>query len=256
MEEARARKACHLKFFRLLRPAVAMAQGDRIYVKGLPAGMNDDAVRETFAAYGTVLDCKVLVDSGKSDDGTGQSVAIVKLGSAAEAAWAVTNLNGNIPEGLPRPIDVSYASKSRTETSTTIRASPYDAVKSAVLSMGVVPPPAPIRPPTAVNGMVASPPEHECLIPGLANLISQAGPNSKLYIKGLPLNADDLYLYKVFAPFGCVLSVKALPKDGYCIGFVQYMTDAEAAGAIEGINGQMLTDGSVLQVAVKSAKKI
>merc|ERR1719401_175825 len=82
---------------------------DRIYIKGLPKGMDSKSVREIFEAYGTVVDTHVLVNDGLSSDGTGQSVAIVRLGTLDEATWLVTNLNGNIPQGLMRPVDVAFA---------------------------------------------------------------------------------------------------------------------------------------------------
>merc|ERR1740121_690281 len=85
--------------------------GDRIYVKGLPAGMTDQSVRDLFGAYGVVADSKVLVSDGKSNDGLGQSVAIVRMQNEADAAWLIENLNGNIPEGAERPVEVTYASK-------------------------------------------------------------------------------------------------------------------------------------------------
>eukprot|EP00932_Pfiesteria_piscicida_P006834 SRR837773.16801.p1 GENE.SRR837773.16801~~SRR837773.16801.p1 ORF type:complete len:221 (-),score=20.87 SRR837773.16801:13-654(-) len=83
--------------------------GERVYVKGLPAGMTDEAVRHLFAGYGSVADSKVLVADGQTSDGTGQSVAIVRMATVAEAQWIVDNLNGNIPETLERPVDVSFA---------------------------------------------------------------------------------------------------------------------------------------------------
>mmetsp|Transcript_56305 Transcript_56305/g.150530 ORF Transcript_56305/g.150530 Transcript_56305/m.150530 type:complete len:320 (-) Transcript_56305:257-1216(-) len=229
--------------------------GDRIYVKGLPAGLTDDTLLSLFADYGAVVDCKVLVNDGLSDDGTGQSVGIVRFSTSNEAAWLVENLNGNLVQGLTRPVEVSFAGapRSKVEVMSNHRYAPYEAVKTEIRQPIPVQPVQPIQPhplQSVANPAVLS----EALIPGLPQMLAQCGLASKLYVKGLPLHADDLYLYKVFAPFGCILSVKAIRKDHFVIGFVNYSSDIEAQGAIESISGQPLLDGSVLQVSVKTSK--
>jgi hypothetical protein len=249
--------------------------------------MTAETVHATFAPYGSVVDCKVLVAMGQSDDGTGQSVAIVRMGSMSEANWLVENLNGNIPQGLTRPVMVSF--KGQRPDGAPHRYQPYGAqpygagasvgaIESyqgyAAPSYGVAgaavaafpstgssmvytaPDPANgavMQRPLDVNGSARLGAANDHLIPGLSETIACAGTHSKLYVKNLPANGDDLFLYRAFAPFGCVLSVKALPKEGYVIGFVQYATDAEAATAIAALNGKSLTDGTVLHVSVKTA---
>merc|ERR1719323_2029809 len=71
-------------------------------------------VHEIFAAYGTVQDSKVLVANGRSNDGQGQSVAIIRMGDIAEATWLVDNVNGNIPQGLTSPVLITYAGQRTT----------------------------------------------------------------------------------------------------------------------------------------------
>lgn len=95
----------------------------------------------------------------------------------------------------------------------------------------------------------------EFLLPGMKEAIDQAEPNSKLYVKGLPLHADDLYLYRVFAAFGAVLNIKCVHQDNWTTGFVQYASAAEAQAAIAGVSAQSLVDGTILDVSVKTAKK-
>merc|ERR1711920_316829 len=95
----------------------------------------------------------------------------------------------------------------------------------------------------------------EFLLPNMPQRIAQAEPNSKLYVKNVPLYADDLYLYRVFAPFGTVLNVKCTNKQAlWAVGFVQYQYAVEAQSAIAGVNGQPLADGTVLEVSVKTQK--
>lgn len=248
-------------------PPEAAGPGASIYVKGLPANMTAETVHATFAPYGSVVDCKVLVSCGQSDDGTGQSVAIVRMGSMSEANWLVENLNGNIPQGLTRPVMVSF--KGQRPDGAPHRYQPYGAqpygggapVGYAAPSYGssmVYSAPDPtngavMQQPLGVNGSGRLGDRNDHLIPGLSETIACAGTHSKLYVKNLPATGDDLFLYRAFAPFGCVLSCKALPKEGYVIGFVQYATDAEAATAIAALNGKSLTDGTVMHVSVKTA---
>jgi len=81
------------------------------------------------------------------------------------------------------------------------------------------------------------------------------GDESNLYVKGLPVMADELYLYKLFAPFGAIQSVKANAYDWGAIGFVKFAMVADAQGAIQALDNQQLPDGSLLNVSVKTAKK-
>mmetsp|Transcript_61513 Transcript_61513/g.133110 ORF Transcript_61513/g.133110 Transcript_61513/m.133110 type:complete len:385 (-) Transcript_61513:66-1220(-) len=268
----------------------AVAQSDRIYVKGLPAGATEDLLNNIFGLYGAVLDAKVLVADGESSDGTGQSVAIVRMGSVEEAQWLVDNLHGNIPQGLTRVVEVSFAGKrpQQGKGAAANRYSPYGngagvAAAAPVMTGGPVqvpvaggvlqlpglagggPRPTPtFASPVAQYGQGGGAPQggggargaaRDALIPGLAQLVDDAGPGSLLYVKGLPPHADDLYLYKVFAPFGCVLTAKAVHKEGYVIGFVQFGTPLEAQGAIDAVNGQQLLDGTVLGVSIKMSKQ-
>merc|ERR1712060_296297 len=116
--------------------------------------------------------------------------------------------------------------------------------------------PQPIQPivPVTRGAIGASGGSGGHLIPGLDLKFATGGDSSNLYVKNLPKEADDLYLYQVFSPFGCVLSVKAKQYDWGAIGFVKYATDAEALNAIENVSGLQLTDGSVLNVSVKAVK--
>merc|ERR1719401_3367059 len=94
----------------------------------------------------------------------------------------------------------------------------------------------------------------DVLVPSVSQRLAQAGPACSLYVKGLPMGSDDLYLYKALAPFGAVLSAKAITKDDYVIGFVHYASEPETQQAISNLSGQPLLDGTVLTVQVKQQK--
>jgi len=84
---------------------------DNLYIKGLPPHMTEDKLRDIFTPYGDVTSTKVLQSNGKSVDGQGESVALLQFGTEEEARWIEENLNGNIPEGLERPISVKFYTK-------------------------------------------------------------------------------------------------------------------------------------------------
>lgn len=79
--------------------------GDQIYIAGLPEGFDDSSVQEFFGPYGTITWSKAFKGKGK---GKGAS-ALVQFADPSEATWMVENLNGNIPEGLETPIEVTMS---------------------------------------------------------------------------------------------------------------------------------------------------
>eukprot|EP00747_Dinoflagellata_sp_TGD_P060126 gnl/TRDRNA2_/TRDRNA2_151887_c0_seq3.p1 gnl/TRDRNA2_/TRDRNA2_151887_c0~~gnl/TRDRNA2_/TRDRNA2_151887_c0_seq3.p1 ORF type:complete len:404 (+),score=46.01 gnl/TRDRNA2_/TRDRNA2_151887_c0_seq3:60-1271(+) len=85
------------------------AATDNVYITGLPEGMSDEWCRQIFGAYGQVTSVKVLPPK---TPGSGTCAGMVRFGTVAEAMWIVENLNGNIAQGLERPIMVKFASPS------------------------------------------------------------------------------------------------------------------------------------------------
>merc|ERR1712228_435966 len=94
------------------------------------------------------------------------------------------------------------------------------------------------------------------ILDGKSSLFSTGEPASNLYISGLPPTADELYLYKAFAPFGGVLSTFA-KDDKYQnrIGFVTFAGDMEAQHAIDIMHGQATTEGTQISVKVQQQRK-
>lgn len=92
-------------------------------------------------------------------------------------------------------------------------------------------------------------------IPGRSPDYSKGEDASNLYIKGLPADADELYLYKIFAPFGCVLTTFVKETALGVIGFVTFMRDGEAEYAIQRMNGAYTTQGTQLNVSLQIKKK-
>jgi len=253
------------------------APNDNLYIKGLPPNYPEASIQEIFNAYGHVTSVKVLTGGGVSLDGQGMTVAFVRMSNTDQAQWMVSNLDGNIPQGLASPISCKFAQNQGKGGGKDGKGKDMGKMKGGWASSG------PYGAPAAKGSFMgkgkdkgfdkgfgawggkdagwggkggggggggksdASGP----LIPGLESRINDT-IQSNLYVKGCPMTVDDVYLYKVFAPFGCVLSVRAIHKETFAIGFVKYASEAEAQNAIQNINGLTLTDGTTLSIALKS----
>ncbi|CAE8649787.1 unnamed protein product, partial [Polarella glacialis] len=78
-----------------------------------------------------------------------------------------------------------------------------------------------------------------------------------LYVKGLPPDASELYLYKVFSPFGAIESAHAMVNwDGSLsgVGFVKFHRPEDAELAARTVSATKLPDGYHLLVQQKRPK--
>mmetsp|Transcript_2513 Transcript_2513/g.9027 ORF Transcript_2513/g.9027 Transcript_2513/m.9027 type:complete len:489 (-) Transcript_2513:421-1887(-) len=84
----------------------------------------------------------------------------------------------------------------------------------------------------------------------------EAGLNCNLYVKNLPPEADDLFLYRVFSPHGAISSVRAIMNDqtGKCrgYGFVRYVYSQNALEAIRQVHGHVRGGEQMLEVSLKT----
>jgi len=82
-----------------------------------------------------------------------------------------------------------------------------------------------------------------------------SGQGCSIYIKGMPEDADKLWLYEKFSRFGGILSVRVLLDEvsGRCngIGFVNYTDSEGARAAHETMNGISMGE-RLLHVMVQS----
>lgn len=65
-----------------------------------------------------------------------------------------------------------------------------------------------------------------------------------LYVNDLPSDADDLWLYRTFAPFGAITSVRVMKDEAGSsrgFGFVKFVHAQDAIGAISAVNGKMVS---------------
>jgi len=73
------------------------APSQRVYMTGLPPGMDQARLLSIFGAYGKIEESALLQNGA----------AILKFSTLDEATWFVHNLNGNMPEGLTTPVTLS-----------------------------------------------------------------------------------------------------------------------------------------------------
>lgn len=223
---------------------------DNLFITGLPEGFDQTSLQTVLGAYGNIQQAKVMPPQpGK------KAAAMVRFATVDEAKWIVENLNGNIPQGLTEPIDCKFAmSKDQKQGMDAGKGwGPYaDGGKDGGWGKGkgVGKGKCSIR--TLVDGLGAA-----GALPGAGQKGAAGNDENTLFVAGLPADTTDCDLYKIFAPFGALKSVKAMsdPMTGMCkgIGFVNCMDNLVAQMAIATLNGTSLPDGTWLTVSIKNA---
>jgi len=225
---------------------------ERVYIGGLPAGLDEPKLCTIIGSYGTVRELKYLPT---------KAACIVNFTTLEEAKWVVENLDGNMPEGIPVPLCVKFANPLGTwipgkggskdggswgaGAGAGERYSPYGG-KGAEGGKG------------GKGGSIQTLKNslHKMgLLPGSQG---KKADSQQLYVRGLPSDTSDVDLSDIFAPFGAIPSrgVKAmLNNDGMCsgIGFVDFIEEHSAAAASEALNGTQLPDGNILRVVIKNS---
>mmetsp|Transcript_109283 Transcript_109283/g.309143 ORF Transcript_109283/g.309143 Transcript_109283/m.309143 type:complete len:654 (-) Transcript_109283:114-2075(-) len=253
---------------------------DSLFITGLPKDLTDQFLRDILGAYAVIVETRVLAQS----DATG-SMAVVRLGTVEEAVWMMTHLNGNIPQGLETPLSLRYYKQSSGPAKQDTPAGPGVASDPASIAEAMVrtaqqaaqqaghqgqvairtpaPPPAPSRyaPYPPARRTAASPALMNAVsetvgrVKGFQAPVDGVDPG-RLFIKGLPQDADDLYLYNVFSPFGALTSVEHQCDDqGNCtgMGYIRFGFPSDAQIAIQTLNGNRLPDGHILYVSASDA---
>lgn len=242
-----------------------------VHISGLPPGTTAEQLQSFFAGYGQVQ--AKLLDDGSQ--GSPPSALLRLLQSEAERL--VGDFDGQVLQGLERPLSVRIVqAEQRTaerETSSS-RFEPYakapeaapvpqPAVAStlqAAESAWPAPPKAtgPPGPSPASSEFMVAMSETVSRVKGFKPVLPHTMDPTNLYIKGLPSNADELYLYSIFSPFGAIQSVRLLKDSmtGVCTGaaLLKYGITEDAELAIRTLSGNKLPDGVVLDVTVKTLR--
>lgn len=70
--------------------------GNKLYVGNLSWGVRDDDLQQHFAAFGSVVSAKVMMDR---ETGRSKGFGFVEMGSDAEAQAAIQGMNGQSVDG-------------------------------------------------------------------------------------------------------------------------------------------------------------
>lgn len=207
-------------------------QLDNLYIKHLPPTTDESEVRSVFGKYGSVLQCRVFKYPNTSS-------ALVRFGSAEEAQWVKENLQGNVPEGYVSPVEIKfYEPKGDVDFYSNGKAAVKGYPGKGEFSMKEI-----------VTGFEKS--------GGLPGGTGWENNEACLYISGLPADAEDVDLYRLFNPFGAIAprGVKVMQRpDGSCkgFGFINFQDVTAAHAAIATFHGTVLPDDSILTVKVKT----
>jgi len=83
---------------------------------------------------------------------------------------------------------------------------------------------------------------------------------ASLYVKGLPPDTDEIFLYRTFAPFGGLSSCKIQsdPVSGKCRGvaFINYVDQPSARRAMQSMNGVRMAEGRQLQITLQAPRAV
>jgi hypothetical protein len=87
--------------------------------------------------------------------------------------------------------------------------------------------------------------------------LTQPSQDANIYVSNLPDDSDDALLYRLFGPFGAVISVAIRQNPQGKIGFCRMARVDDAWNAIQSLNGQKLSseDHKSLFVQFKKEKK-
>mmetsp|Transcript_4828 Transcript_4828/g.7342 ORF Transcript_4828/g.7342 Transcript_4828/m.7342 type:complete len:358 (+) Transcript_4828:117-1190(+) len=88
------------------RPKPADIQNRKLFVSKLPLSYTESQVRELFAEYGDIIECRLLLESDRT---TSRGSAFVEYNLASECEAALTAMHEKTPPGATNSICVYYA---------------------------------------------------------------------------------------------------------------------------------------------------
>jgi RNA recognition motif-containing protein len=78
----------------------------------------------------------------------------------------------------------------------------------------------------------------------MKNIGGHASDLCNLYVNDIPPEADDLWMYRTFSPYGAISSVRIMKDENGLsrgFGFVMFVHVQDAFNAIEAVNGKPVT---------------
>lgn len=235
---------------------------DNIYVQGLPAGTTEESLQQTFMEFGNIKSIKLLPSKGPD----APCAALIRYDSSETAKLTKEILNGQTPEGFPSPLVVRYANQPGSQMASP--AASMAAGMAAGKGVWQAQQQAQQQAASSWKGQTKGGMEGGILCAALVDMVYQSdmlpggrkynNPRASLYVAGLPSDATEVHLYKMFSPYGaihsCITRVGGSPDYSWVIGFVNYLDPLSAEAAITAYNGMSLPDGNQLKVTIKNVK--
>lgn len=208
--------------------SVEVPPSDNVFIKNITADITEEKMKTVFSTFGNITQCKFLPTGNKFS-------ALIRLATVSEATALLEGLKADpVPPGFTEPLEARYG-----ETPESRQKRFGDGTLFGI--------------DTIVKGFQMS-----GLMPGGTGY--NAAGDSALYVAGLPPDATDFHLYRLFSPLGAIApkGVRAMTgEDGTCkgIGFVNYLERQSAELAISIYNGTVMPEGGRLKVAIKMNRK-
>lgn len=258
-------------------PSVGTASGhtrsDSCYARQLPATYGAQEVQQLFEPWGLVLDVKLF----PSMDPFRGASAVVRMAATEAAERAIAGLNGMMPPGGVQPLTVRFAESAAEKAARLSRRERQQYQFGAPSALGgysglLGPDLSPDNLHQALAYLQFSSPMPVASMPG-----AQLGPvttgsdmakmaagshmvaESSVCIKGLPADADRLWVYERFACFGPIVGLRIFMDEasGLCsgTGVVDYSSVDGGLKAQRAMNG--LSDGDRrLQVVLEQGSRL
>lgn len=237
-----------------------MAATDNLFVSGLPGTVDDATLKQLFSQYGDVAQCRVLQGRFAGAD---KVSALVRYATVDEATWVVENVNNNVIHGLSEPVQIKFSEPPGA-------VGKGGAGAGAAWGKGAAPYAAPGAGAWAKGGgvMMGGKGKGKAGIKEIVTGIEASGAlpggttfandDKTIFIRHLPPDTDDVWLYRIFSPFGALApkGVTAMKdrETGECkgIGFINFLESSAAQAAIATLDGAQISDGTTLRLSIKN----
>jgi len=245
-------------------------KGANLYVSNMPKSVGQEELQAAFTQFGEIINCRVLTESS----GVSKGVGFVLFNKREQAEAALAGYNGKSLPGHTEIISVKYADDNRGKARAPAgQQPPYSSYTyGPAMAMGRygaagrgygVPrrpyggPPGPMRSMGGMAGRYRYNPVNAYSPAAMGHDMGEEEGHI-IFIYNINPDADERFLWQLFAPYGAVKKVNVIKdfqkNQGKGYGFVTMPNYHEAAAAISELNGFIPTGGKPLQVSFKTSK--
>lgn len=232
-----------------------------VFIRNLPLSYHEAELNVLAQSFGKIISSTVWRNTA-----TGQSkgFGLVQFSSPEEANECILLLNNFKIDGHDKPLEVKLADRPRSKPQAKQAENghnepgfahrPYDASQSSSARFYPLPAMMDLYD-AAYSPFFPAKAAKQIHIPRVSPVIPEEGSN--LFVRSLSSNVDELIMYKLFAQFGAIASVRVEMdllqgvSKGY--GFVKFMRAHDALAALEALNG-FPVDGKALDITFHKPK--